>query len=108
MTGTINQGVQRSNQVPQRVYSGQPRPQEPGVLAGAVNSVTDAARGVASVAERAWESTSEEAQQVASTVAHAAEDGWDAVHNCMRRNPVAVFFTGITLGALVTMALNRR
>ena len=69
---------------------GELRRQEAGVLAGA-------AQGVASVAERAWETTSQEAQQAASAVVHKAEDAWDTVHSCMSRNPVAVFFTGIAL-----------
>ena len=80
------------------------RPQESRVL----GAVSGAAQSVASAAERAWETTSEEAQQAASLVAHKAEDAWDTVHSCMSRNPVAVFFTGIALGALVVMALDRR
>ena len=101
MADRMNQGG-----IAERPYIGHQR--EPGILSGAAQATSDVAQSVASVAERAWETTSAEAQHAASAVAHKAEDAWDSVHNCMSRNPVAVFFTGIALGALVAMAFDRR
>ena len=67
-----------------------------------------AASNVASAAEQAWESTSHGAQRAASAVAHTAEDVWGSMRTCMSRYPFAVFFTGLAVGALVVMALDRR
>ena len=79
-----------------------------GVMGTVAGVAQGAASGVASAAEQAWEGTSHGVQQAASAVAHTAEDAWGSVRSCMTRYPFATFFTGVAIGALAVMALQRR
>jgi len=79
---------------------------------GVVEAVKDLAQtagsSVESAAEKAWETTTQGAQKAASAVAHTAEDTWDSVRSCMSRYPVATFFVGVGVGALIAFSLERR
>jgi hypothetical protein len=79
-----------------------------GVMGAVAGKAQDLASGVASAAEQAWESTSEGTQYAASAVAHGAEEAWDSVRGCMSRYSFATFFTGVGIGVLFMMAMQRR
>jgi hypothetical protein len=79
-----------------------------GVMGAVAGKAQDLASGVASAAEQAWENTSEGTQYAASAVAHGAEEAWDSVRGCMSRYPFATFFTGVGIGVLFMMAMQRR
>jgi len=76
-------------------------------MAGAVkDKAQQMASSVADVAEEAWDSTRQGVQQAASSAANTAGEAWDSLTTCMRRYPLAVFFTGIGLGFVLAKALD--
>ncbi len=79
-----------------------------GVMGNVVEGAQNLASSVASAAENAWDTTRNVAQKTASTVAGAAEDAWDSTTNFMRRYPFATLGIGIGLGFLLCMALQSR
>jgi len=106
MADRMNQGDWQRRQEPGGVAEQERR--QGNLLGTVAGAAQGAASSVASATEQAWETTSRRAQQAASAVAHTAEDAWDSVRSCMSRYPFAVFFTGVAVGALAVMALQRR
>ena len=98
-----------ADRINQGMIGGQKRGQESG---GVMQTVEESAQGmasnVASAAGQAWDATSRGAQQAASAVAETAGNAWGDLRACMARYPFAVFFTGFAVGALAALALERR
>ena len=105
MAGTSDRGLR----FPEQQRSGtNPSPgSSTGGMAGAVkDTAQQMASSVANAAEEAWDSTRQGVQQAASTVASTTGEAWDSVISCMSRYPFAVFFTGLGLGFLLAKALD--
>jgi len=85
-----------------------PGGQSEGIFDTVSDAAQSAASGVGSVAGQAWDSTARGARQAASAVSHTAEDAWESMRGCMSRYPIATFLTGVGLGALFVLALQRR
>src|SRR5438270_5452900 len=118
MTRSPNQGPSFTGQ--------QQRPEESG-LGGVASTVKDKARDIASGAsevagqakdsarnlassaatgaEQAWEATRQQACDLASDVAHRAENAWDSAGSFVRRYPVACLFFAVGLGFLLAGGL---
>jgi ElaB/YqjD/DUF883 family membrane-anchored ribosome-binding protein len=71
-------------------------------LAGQVkDTARDWASSAAGSAQQAWESTRQQAQNVASDVAHRAENAWDDVNSFVRRNPFPALLCALGVGFLL-------
>jgi len=84
------------------------RQESEGVFGAVSDAAKTAASSVESVAEKAWDKTTEGAQQAACAVAHTAEDAWESTRGFMGRYPIATFFAGVGVGALFVLAMQRR
>lgn len=79
-----------------------------GVMEAVRESAEGMASNVASAAGQTWDVASQGARQAASAVTETVGGAWSDLRSCMARYPFAVFFTGIGVGALLALALERR
>jgi ElaB/YqjD/DUF883 family membrane-anchored ribosome-binding protein len=109
MADTMNRGLGNTGQQPRHATQGGRQEESSGGLAG---SVLEGAQNVASTvghaAEQAWDTTRQYAQQAGSAVANAAETAWDSTTSFMRRYPFATLGIGFGLGFLVCLAIRNR
>jgi ElaB/YqjD/DUF883 family membrane-anchored ribosome-binding protein len=78
------------------------------MLGSVVEGAQNVASSVATAAENAWETTRDAAKSAASTVASTAEDAWTGATRFMRNYPFATLAIGFGLGFLTAMALRSR
>ena len=78
------------------------------VLGGIQDRAKQLASAVATTAEQTWDRTKNRLGDVAGEVGTTVEDLWAAMIGCMRRYPLAVFFTGIGLGVVISELMSRR
>ena len=109
MADTMQRSSSNTGQQPR--HAGATRPHEEtsgGVMGSVVEGAQNVASTVANAAEQAWDTTRHVAGQAASTVANAAETAWDSTTTFMRRYPLATLAFGFGLGFLVCMALQSK
>jgi ElaB/YqjD/DUF883 family membrane-anchored ribosome-binding protein len=110
MADTMNRGLGNTGQQPRHSNQGGGRQEESS--SGLAGSVMEGAQNVASTvghaAEQAWDTTRQYAQQAGSAVADAAETAWDSSRDFMRRYPFATLAIGFGLGFLVCLAVSNR
>jgi len=74
------------------------------VMEGLKDKAQDVASTVAHKAEEAVETAQQKAREAASYVGSQAENAWESARGCMSRYPVATFAVGIGLGLLLGRA----
>jgi ElaB/YqjD/DUF883 family membrane-anchored ribosome-binding protein len=72
------------------------------------DKASELASGVAHGAEQAWDATRHAAQNVTSAVGSTAGEAWDSVSGFMRRYPLATLGIGIGIGFLLAELLMPR
>jgi hypothetical protein len=105
MVDVANRGVGGSGQRGQEKGGSQKQEESGGVIGSVMEGAGNVASSVASAAGQAWDATKEGVQTAASAVADAAETAWDSTTGLMRRYPMATFAAGIGLGFLLCLAL---
>lgn len=80
----------------------------PDVLTNIQDRAQQLGAAVATTAEQAWDKTRNRVRDVASEIVPTAEQAWESMVACMSRYPLAVFFTGIGLGFVLSQMLTRR
>ena len=113
MADTMNRGMGNTGQQPRHSHQGgQGGGRQEESAGGLAGSVMEGAQNVASTvghaAEQAWDTTRQYAQQAGSAVANAAETAWDSSRDFMRRYPFATLAIGFGLGFLVCLAVSKR
>jgi hypothetical protein len=78
------------------------------VLGGVQDRAKQLASAVATTAEQTWDRTKNRLGDVTGKVGTTVEDLWATMIGCMRRYPLAVFFTGIGLGVVISELMSRR
>lgn len=86
--------------------SEQERQEEP--LSGLQDRAAQMASAVAATAEKTWDRARESMGDLPNEVGGKAQQLWSSMISCMRRYPLAVFFTGIGLGMVLAHMAERR
>lgn len=77
-------------------------------LGGVQDRAKQLAAAVATTAEQTWDRTKNRLTDITGDVGTTVEDLWATMIGCMRRYPLAVFFTGIGLGVVISEMMRRR
>lgn len=115
MADTMNRGFSNTGQQPRHAgspggtsHAGGQQEAASGVLGSVVEGAQNVASTVGHAAGQAWDSTRQYASQAGSAVADVAENAFDSATTFMRRNPLATLGIGFGLGFLVCLALSHR